>query len=68
MNKPFKFLEIDNGQDTQRIAFTEEGETTKYHPIPGVVLPEDTAEKFWVMYQLLVDAGFIENKTPTFTG
>lgn len=67
MTTDFSFNAYDIGMPSQHIIFKQGGQETSY-PIQDLALPEDQAERFWVLYNKLVELGAIENRTPTFTG
>lgn len=68
MSDSFRFNAYDVGLPTQYILFSTDGQPDQKHEIPDVVLPEDGQQRFWVLYNKLVELGVIPNRTPTFTG
>lgn len=67
MTKPFKFRPTDVSLETQRIIFEEEGSPTQEFAIPDMVLPEDPTERFWALYNKLVELGAIHDSKPIYT-
>lgn len=66
MTEAFSFNAYDIGQTSQHIMFRPTGGQEVRYDIPGMQLPEDQAERFWVLYNKLVELGAIPNRTPTF--
>jgi hypothetical protein len=66
MPDAFSFKPLDVGLPTQRIYFEPYGAPVQEFPIPDVVLPTDTTERFWAMYAKLVELGAIPDRKPTF--
>lgn len=64
MTEAFSFNAYDIGQTGQYIMFRPAGGQEVRYSIPDMQLPEDQAERFWVLYNKLVELGAIPNRTP----
>ncbi len=67
MTDSFRFRATDVGLPTQKIIFETDGNPNQEFLIPDVVVPEDQTERFWFLYNKLVELGVIANRTPTYT-
>lgn len=66
MTKAFKFRPSDVGTPNQKIIFDMEGEPTQEFPIPDLVVPDDGTQRFWLLYNKLVELGAIPDKKPIY--
>jgi len=66
MTNSFKFRPTDVGLPSQRIILDLEGEQTQEFPVPGFVIPENNPDRFWAMYNKLVELGAIPDRQPLF--
>jgi hypothetical protein len=67
MTDSFRFRATDVGLPTQKIIFETDGNPNQEFAIPDLTVPEDQTERFWFLYNKLVELGAISNRTPTFT-
>lgn len=68
MINSFTFNAYDVGQPTQYILFSQQGQPDVRYEIPDMTIPTDQQEKFWALYNKLVELGAIPNRTPVFNG
>jgi hypothetical protein len=67
MTDSFRFRATDVGLPTQKIIFETDSNPNQEFLIPDAVVPEDQTERFWFLYNKLVELGVIANRTPTYT-
>ncbi len=68
MNNPFTFNAYDIGQPTQHILFSEQGQSDVRYDIPDMAIPTNQEEKFWALYNKLIELGAIPDRTPVYNG
>lgn len=68
MTDTFTFNVYDIDQPTQHILFRPQGQPEQRFDIPNMPLPADGTQRFWALYNKLVELGAIPNRTPVFTG
>jgi hypothetical protein len=67
MTKPFRFRATDINLPTQKIIFNMDNDPTQEFPIPNETVPEDSTDRFWFLYNRLIELGVIPNQTPIYT-
>lgn len=66
MTDSFNFNAYDIGQPTQHIIFRQANAPEQRFEVPDMVIPQDPVERFWALYNKLVELGAIPNRTPVF--
>ena len=66
MPDSFKFNAYNIGRTDQYILFLPADAVEQRFEVPDLVVPEDTTERFHVLYNKLVELGAIEDRTPTY--
>jgi hypothetical protein len=68
MTDKFTFNATDVGLPTQRIIFERADCPVQEFSIPELVLSDDTTQRFWMLYNKLVELGAIPDRTPILVG
>lgn len=61
MAKQFSFKVVDVGLDSQRINLEVDGKAAESINIKGMVVPSDPSDRFWALYNKLVELKKIED-------
>jgi hypothetical protein len=66
MTDSFRFRATDVGLPTQKIIYEVDGHPDQEFAIPDVTVPEEQTERFWFLYNKLVELGAIPDRTPIY--
>lgn len=66
MTENFSFHAFDVGLPSQCIIFQAHDKPERRFDVPDMVMPQDQEERFWALYNKLVELEAIPNRMPVF--